>query len=465
VTYCCAAGGSSIACTRSFSIFARMTVVAALVAWLVACGGDGSGTQRRASDTTCDGKIDGTTHITVWFHVTTTRDPSAELDTLKKQVAEFNRSQGQVRARLVTLPVGDYNEQLRAAAASGNLPDVLDFDGPYLYNYAWSGKLKPLDSCVSRGLLDDLLPSIRQQGTYAGRLWGLGTFDSGLGLFVRPSILRKVGARIPTEADDAWTAAEFTDILHRLRGAGYARPLDLKMSYLDEVPEWPSYGIAPAVWSAGGGLIDRRNYREVDGVINGPEAVEALTIMQRWVRGGLVDPDRDEAAFIRGRSPISWVGHWLYPTYTKAFPGDVAIVPLPDFGEGTVTGMGSWQWGITANTADGDAGWQFLEFLLQDEQVREMSAANGSIPAKTSVATGSAAFGPGGPEQLYLRQLEDGTARPRPQTPAYPAITSAFGTAVRKIFAGRPVKPTLDAAARRIEKDLEAHQGYPAPEP
>ena len=127
---------------------------------------------------------------------------------------------------------GTTTEQVRAAAASGNLPDVLDFDGPFLYNYAWSGKLKPLDSCVSQPLLNDLLPSIRQQGTYAGRLWGLGTFDSGLGLFVRPSILRKVGARIPTDPDDAWTAAELTDILHRLRRAGYRRPLDLKLYYI-----------------------------------------------------------------------------------------------------------------------------------------------------------------------------------------------------------------------------------------
>jgi multiple sugar transport system substrate-binding protein len=342
---------------------------------------------------------------------------------------------------------------------------VLDFDGPYLYNYAWSGKLKPLDSCVSQPLLDDLLPSIRQQGTYAGRLWGLGTFDSGLGLFVRPSILRKVGARIPTDPGDAWTAAELTDILQRLRRAGYARPLDLKMSYLDTVPEWPGYGIAPAVWSAGGDLIDRDNYRKVEGVINGPKAVEALTVIRRWVRGGLVDFDRDEGAFVKGRAPISWVGHWLYPTYSKAFPSDVAIVPLPDFGEGTVTGMGSWQWGITANTADGDAGWRFLEFLLQDDQVRDMSTANGAIPAKASVAKSSAAFGPEGPEHLYVRQLQGGTARPRPQTPAYPAITSAFALAVREIVAGRPVQPALDAAARRIEKDLDAHQGYPVPEP
>ena len=274
------------------------------MAGMVACGG-GSGTQRRASDTTCDGKIAGTTYITVWFHVASDPDdPSvAERATVERQVAAFNRSQRQVRARLVTLPRGEYDRQVRAAAASGDLPDVLDFDGPFLYNYAWSGKLKPLDSCVPRRLLDDLLPSIRQQGTYAGRLWGLGTFDSGLGLYVRPSILREIGARIPTGPDDAWTAAEFTDILHRLRRAGYRRPLDLKLNYIASTPEWPAYGFSPAVWSAGGDLIDRRDYREVDGVMNGSEAVEALTIIQRWLRDGLVDPDADDAAFVRGAQP------------------------------------------------------------------------------------------------------------------------------------------------------------------
>ena len=40
-------------------------------------------------------------------------------------------------------------------------------------------------------------------------------------------------------------------------------------------------------------------------------------------------------------------------------------------------------------------------------------------------------FGPGGAEHLYLQQLQGGTARPRPQTPAYPAITAAFAIAGR----------------------------------
>jgi multiple sugar transport system substrate-binding protein len=379
---------------------------------LSACAGHQPGAS--SGDTTCDGAISGTTpaYITAWFH---TGQPS-ERQTMARQVAAFNAAQQQVRVKLIDIPETDYAEQVRSAAATGNLPDLLDFDGPNLYNYAWSGKLKPLDSCVSRSLRADLLPSIVQQGTYAARLWGIGTFDSGLGLYIRPSILHRIGARIPAGIADAWTATEFTAILHRLRSAGYRQPLDLSVtSATPSSAEWWTYGFAPVVWSAGGDLIDRSTYRTAQGVLNGAASIRALTVMQGWFRDGLVNPGMNDA-FVRGQAPVSWVGHWMYGPYHKAFPHDLQIVPLPRFGLRPSGGMGSWQWGISASSTDGDAVWRFLSYLLQPAQVLQMTRANGAIPATLSAVRASPAFVPGGPEHLYVQQLRDGIARPRPQT-------------------------------------------------
>ena len=229
----------------------RIVVLAnclALVA-LAACGQQDR-QSGAASDSTCDGKLSGSrpTYITAWFHDSGVN--TAEAETLREQVSAFNAAEQQVQVKLITLPVGDYAQQVQAAAAHGALPDLLDFDGPNLYNYAWSGKLKPLDSCVSHSLRDDLLPSVIEQGTYAQRLWGIGTFESGLGLFVRPSILKKAGIRIPGSVADAWTADEFTTVLQRLRYAGFERPLDLQIN--EPNPEWFTYGFAP------GGLVGGR---------------------------------------------------------------------------------------------------------------------------------------------------------------------------------------------------------------
>lgn len=418
---------------------------------------------KAAGDTTCDGRIDGTAHITMWFHA----GQSGEQRTLRSQVREFNKAQRQVRVELVTLPEQrPYTELVLSAAASGDLPDLLDFDGPNLYSYAWSGKLKPIDSCVPAKVRDDLLPSIQRQGTYDGRLWGVGTFDSGLGLYVRPSVLKSAGVRIPKGIKDAWTADELTRILRKLRAEGYEAPLDLNFVDSASPDEWNTYAFAPAVWSAGGDLIDPEGFRTADGFLNGPEAVGALTTMQTWVEEGYVDRGEDKSAFVKGRTPISWMGHWKYGEFSAAHPGDVAIVPLPDFGAGTATGMGSWQWGIPSGGADGDAVWRFLEYLLQPEQVLRMSEANGAIPATERAVKLSTKFDADGPERLFIEQLRGGVARPRPQTPAYPAITQAFSRAVAEIvFAGAPAEKTLDEAVEDINKDLAAHDGYPRSEP
>ena len=381
---------------------------------------------------------------------------------MREQVSAFNATEQQVQVKLITLPVGDYAQQVQAAAAHGGLPDLLDFDGPNLYNYAWSGKLKPIDSCVSKSLREDLLPSINEQGSYANRRWGIGTFESGLGLYVRSSILMKAGIRIPASPADAWTADEFTTVLQRLRQAGFVRPLDLQLN--EPNPEWYTYGFAPAVWSAGGDLIDRTDYRTVDGFLNGPGAVKAFTVMQQWFTEGYVDRNATGDAFEESRSPISWIGHWFYDRYSKAFPGDIRIVPLPNFGERTATDSGSWQWGITSNATDGDAVWRFLQFLLRPAEVLRMTRANGAIPATRSAVRISPDFAAGGPKHLYIEQLEDRVARSRPQTPAYPALSAAFARAFNEaVLQERPVDASLDAAARSVERDLREHQYYPPP--
>jgi multiple sugar transport system substrate-binding protein len=140
-------------------------------------------------------------------------------------------------------------------------------------------------------------------------------------------------------------------------------------------------------------------------------------------------------------------------------------VPLPRFGPRPSSGTGSWQWGISAGATDGDAVWRFLSYLLQPAQVLQMTGANGAIPATLSAIRRSPDFAPGGPEHIYVQQLEDGIARPRPQTPAYPVITAAFAAALAGISRGEDVRRALDGAVRQIDGNLAANRYYAASEP
>ncbi len=392
--------------------------------------------------------------VEVWAHA----GQASERRTLQAQVAQFNAAHPGLRIHLTLIPEGSYNAQVQAAAVAGQLPDLLEFDGPFLYAYVWQGRLQPLDRLLPAALQRDLLPSIVQQGTYVGRLWAVGTFDSGLGLYADRDKLRRAGVRIPT-LQHPWNLREFGAVLDRLaRFDPDGQVLDLKLDYAGE---WYTYAFSPLIESAGGDLIDRHGYATANGYINGPAAVAAMRAVQGWIRRGRVDPDIDGAAFVRRRVAIALGGHWNYPQYHQAFGKELALLPLPDFGHGVKTGQGSWCWAVTAGSRHPRVAARFLTFLLRPQQVLAMSAANGAVPATGSAIALSPLYREDGPLHLFVRQLDGGYAVPRPRTPAYPVITAEFQKAFDRIRAGGDVRQALNRAARVIDNEIEDNHGYP----
>jgi multiple sugar transport system substrate-binding protein len=69
-------------------------------------------------------------------------------------------------------------------------------------------------------------------------------------------------------------------------------------------------------------------------------------------------------------------------------------------------------------------------------------------------------YGEGGPLSLFVEQLET-IAVPRPVTPAYPTITSAFTQALQNIANGSDIRKELNKAVEEIDRDIEYNDGYP----
>jgi multiple sugar transport system substrate-binding protein len=107
--------------------------------------------------------------------------------------------------------------------------------------------------------------------------------------------------------------------------------------------------------------------------------------------------------------------------------------------------------GITANAASGDATWRFLSYLLQPAQELQLTRADGALPATLDAIRQSPDFAPGGPEHIYVQQLQNGTA--------------AFSSAVLNIVRGHDVRQALDTAVRQIDGNLAANGVYEPSEP
>ncbi len=438
--------GSHRAAVPLLAIIPAMAVSLMLGVLLSGCAGDSREQAARPRVVT----------LHAWAHA----GQEAERNTIKAQIARFNARQESVQVELTLLPEGSYNPQVQAAALAGDLPDLLEFDGPFVYNYVWQGHLISLDDHVAEATRANLLPSILAQGTYRGRLYSLGQFDSGLGLYGHRARLESIGARIPAGPAEAWTVDEFDAILRKLaRDDPDGAVLDLKLNYQGE---WFTYAFSPIVQSAGGDLVDRSAYTTASGALDRETVVTAFEHLQGWIhRHGYVDPNLDDEAFVSGRVALSWVGHWEYPRYAAALGDHLVLLPLPDFGQGSRTGQGSWNWGVTARCRHPKAAASVIEYLLMDEQVLEMTAANGAVPATRSAIDSSSLYSPGSPLRLFVTQLAEGFAVPRPQTPAYPVMTSVFQQAFDDIREGAEVRAVLTKAAAAIDRDVRDNRGYP----
>ncbi len=382
--------------------------------------------------------------LRVWAH----EGKEVERRILERQIARFQASRPGLKIELTFLPEGSYNSQVQAAALAGRLPDVLEFDGPLLYRYAWQGCLQPVEGWLDAATTSNLLPSLQQQGSFRGRLYSVGMFESGLALYGRKSLLSRVGARIPRRPEEAWTDVQFSEILRDLaRQDEDGQVLDLKLNYQGE---WFTYAFSPALNSAG---ADLRHLER-------SQAARVLRQIQEWNQHGLVEPNLDDAAFSQGRVALSWAGHWEYARYSKRWGEDLCLIPLPNFGGGSRSGQGSWGWALTLDCRSARRAAELLTFLLEDNQVLEMATGNGAIPGTLSAIARSPLYQDGGPLRLFALQLLDGWTVARPATPAYPFITSVFQQAMQDILYGAPVGPVLNAAAKDIRRDELDNRGY-----
>jgi len=387
--------------------------------------------------------------VTVWAH----HGQSAENEAMRRIMDAFNAAHADqnLRAQITFFPDRQYPDRVSIAAASGSLPDVVDIDGPYVGPWAAEGILRPLDEFVGADLRADILGSLLAQGTYRGRLYALGAFDSALVVYYNRDMVEKAGLSPPQRIEDAWGWDEFVAALRRVKP--YAKvPLSLHMD--DASDEWFTYAFSPLIWSNGGRLIDVESDRCV-GVLNAAPAVGAIRRWQQLFREGLAEArTTNPDPFSAGLAAFDWTGHWMLPRFEQTPGLRFGVMPLPKMGERFVAASGSWCWGITRSCQRPDLAWKVVAWFLDPQRgVRPIVQANGAVPGRRSAF----AFFPQYermPRRLFREQLLR-AAHPRPRTRAYLTLTRAFAAALRDIALGADVAQRLTEAAEQVQRVLD----------
>lgn len=390
--------------------------------------------------------------LTMWYHGA---GNEVESKIINQIIADFNASQSDWSVELQSFPQAAYNDSVVAGALAGNLPDILDVDGPNMPNWAWAGYMQPLK--IDESKIAGFLPGTK--GVWDGQLYSIGLWDAAISLVSRQSILDELGLRTPT-LDQPWTKDEFMDALAKAKASGKCEyAFDPGMAWTGE---WYPYAFSPFLQSFGGDIVDRSTYKTAEGVLNGDAALAFGEWWQGLFKDGYAQVTQDPAdrdnGFNSGKYCFSWNGNWAALGSLAAFE-DVVFLPAPDFGHGPKIGAASWQFGVSAKSAHPEGAAAFIEFALQDKYLAEFSNGIGLIPATTSAAAMTENYAPGGKLAVFF-DYSNKEGMVRPVTPGYVVQAKVFEKAVADIANGADVAATLDAAVDEINADIAKNNGY-----
>jgi len=386
----------------------------------------------------------GVVEVVVWAH----EGQPAEKQAIIAIIDAFNRSHDDVSISLQFKQEQGYGERVNAAAMSGMLPDVLDIDGPYTAHFAELGILSPLDEYVSQSMRDDFLPTILAQGTYQGRLYTLGAFESTVVLFYNKTIFAACGIEdIPGSVSDAWTWEEFLAVLRKLKSCKPdLLPLETFMPWSGE---WLTYAFMPVIWSNGGQILSE-NGKVANGFVNGDRSVQAMSQWQVLFKEGLSSKNATPGQFRDSKAAMAWGVFNRWPLYQDKGL-EFGMVPLPKLSQPS-SPSGSWCWGITQQSKDKHAAVAVLKWFVDSrEGIIRICKANGGIPARESAIALMPDYV--NSRELFIQQLRQ-SGMARPVTPKYGVLTKEMSRAMEDISRGMEVAPILNDVARRLDEVL-----------
>lgn len=161
-----------------------LSMVAALsIGVLTGCSGSSNKSSKSASN-----------DVKVWVQFS---DETAEGKAWEKVVQNFNKKyRGKYKVTTEYIPRsgsgGGYEDKVNAAISTNSLPDVITLDGPNTAAYAKSKVIAPLDKYLKDNNMDDVLDSIKQQGTYDGKFYAFGYSESNVGIYYNKKCSKKL---------------------------------------------------------------------------------------------------------------------------------------------------------------------------------------------------------------------------------------------------------------------------------
>jgi len=376
----------------------------------------------------------------------------------------------------------EFETQILVDLAAGTAPDIWRAGHAQLPELIEGGHLLDMRQCtevVPEFTMDRFVPSvlaIHQPEGADGPVYGVPNGFTPMVFYFNTEAFEAAGVDVPTSD---WTVDQFLDTVQRLTldtsGRNAQDPaFDAAniASYGFRVRKWAVLENLAWIWLFGGDVFSE-DYSTVDGYLNSPETIEAITFLQNLVLQYHVAPEPNAldmmtqerafpAIFLDGGVAMYPRGHWelvglqLQENYS---PDKVAVVGYP-VGARDATIAFEDGWVINAAVADDPAkllaACQFVNVATDTEFQRSKVETGLEISANQASADESVSLSAWPDlEAVFVAEMANVMTDPNARLVAMGVIEPRLDLMFENILAGADVTEEVNLAVEEIERELQ----------
>lgn len=331
-----------------------------------------------------------------------TQPTEAKTALTKAMLDRFMEENPNIKVELISTPNDQASEKLFNLAAANQLPDIIEMNDSWLAPLASAGKLEDLtpyfDAWDQKDNVVDAAISLGK--VMGGKMYYIPYGLWGVVVYYNTEAFEAAGVNPPVTTDDFYAAAKAVTegnsgtFGYAMRGGLYG-PTHALMWMLSEA-----------------GTPDIIDPETGKCVLNTPEAIEGLKKYAALYQDGYASPDTISwgfrecvESFTTGGSAMLIQSNEVVQICNENMGEgkfDTTMLPLGSSGK-TYDTSGQTGYSMSADSADKEAAWKLLSFLLDPEVSHDFVVSMGFTPIHKSMAD-DPAFGEG-PIKTYMEQI------------------------------------------------------------
>ena len=383
-------------------------------------------------------------------------------DTEKKAfdavIKAFQTANPGITVKTETVPYASIQTNLDSRFQSGNPPDLFRVSYIDIGQYTSQDVLLDVSGTFDQAAIDKFVPGLWQGVVYDGKPYGVPHQIDTTAILYRKDAFEAAGITdLPASLDEAWSWDEFGAVADKLLGV-------VKGKQSPFIYDWQSAGAyrwLSWLFQAGGNLLAEDLKAPAIDSDQGRRAVEFTSsfFSKNWVakNTSVKSTTYPDSAFIAGTVAMAFAGDFLLPSIESSIGSKVEYGALPMPKDAiAASDLGGNAIVAAKDGKNTEAAAKFLQFIVEEDQMRTFCEATGQLPTLTSLTSAKLDFAVR-PDlmETFVQQATTLTPEQVKQVtvPQFAKINASLADELEKAFlGGRSAPDTTAALAAAVQR-------------